>query len=72
MKQKQLNRIQNIMNGITRARLDLSGPAPVELAMDVIRENFYSEEDLLMTSERAAYLACMFLAWKDAGCPPLE
>ena len=72
MKQKQLNRIQNILTGIERARRELSGDRPVELAMDVIMENFYSDEDLLMTSERAAYLACMFLCWKDAGCPPLE
>ena len=61
MKQSQLNRISNIMAGINRARQQLSGPAPLELAMDVIRENFYSEEDSIMTSERAAYLACMFL-----------
>ena len=72
MKQKHLNRIQNIMNGIARARRELSGDRPVELAMAVIQENFYSDDDELMTSERAAYLACMFLAWKDAGCPPLE
>lgn len=72
MKQKQLNRIQNIMNGIARARSELSGDRPVELAMEVIQENFYSDDDELMTSDRAAYLACMFLAWKDAGCPPLE
>jgi hypothetical protein len=72
MKQKQMNRIANIMAGIARARRDLSGERPVELAMNVIMENFYSEEESLMTSERAAYLACMFLAWKDAGCPPLE
>ena len=72
MKQKHLNRIQNIMNGIARARRELSGDRPVQLAMEVIQENFYSDDDELMTSERAAYLACMFLCWKDAGCPPLE
>ena len=72
MKQKQMNRIANIMTGIAKARKELSGDRPVQLAMEVIQENFYSDDDTLMTSERAAYLACMFLCWKDAGCPPLE
>lgn len=71
MKQSQLNRITNIMNGINRARTDLSGPAPVELACDVLCDNLWSDPPIL-TSEEAAYLACMMIAWQDAGCPPLE
>ena len=72
MKQSQLNRITNIIRGIKQARADLSGDRPVEFAMDVIMDSFRSDDDVIMTSERAAYLACMTIAWQDAGSPPLE
>lgn len=72
MKQKQLNRIQNIINGIDQARRELSGAGAVELACSVLRDNLYSETDELMTSQRAAYLAYMTIFWREAGSPPLE
>lgn len=72
MNQKQLNRIQNIIDGIDQARQELSGADAVELACAVLRENLYAETDSLMTSRRAAYLAWMTIVWREAGSPPIE
>lgn len=72
MNQRQLNMIQSAQDGIKLARSELSGPGAQNRMMDVLRENFFEEEDHSMSLGRACYLACMLIAWQDAGSPPLD
>lgn len=72
MNQRQLNMIQSAQDGIKLARSELSGPGAHKRMMEVLQENFFEDETRSMSLGRACYLACMLIAWQDAGSPPLD
>lgn len=70
MTSRQHNMIMAAVEGIELARARLSEPASAAAMMDAMRNDMpWNDDDKGMTVARAAYLACIYLAWKDAGCP---
>lgn len=69
MTQRQLNMLQSIQEGIELARADLKGPGGYAAMMEAIESDIFTDTYKPMSAGRLAYLACMIIAHKDAGCP---
>ena len=70
--QRKLNMIQGAREGIELARSIMAGPGGQAAMLEALRADFPMDDDCQpMTVARASYLACLFLAWKEAGCPEL-
>ena len=72
MTERQLNLLQSIQDGIELARKDLSGPGSYAIMLDTIQTDIFSEEYKPMSAGRIADLACMMIAYRDAGSPGLD
>lgn len=68
--QRQLNMIQACQEGIEQARRDLMGPGSERVMRETLEE-IGSEEPCSMGLAKAAYIAAMFIAWKDRGSPDI-
>lgn len=72
MTERQLNLLQSIQDGIELARKDLSGPGSHATMLDTIQTDIFGEEYKPMSAGRIAYLACMMIAYRDAGSPGFD